>query len=214
MPVQPKPKQDIPPVDGMRVVPGTYTARVIYGPYRDSTTMLVKPDPRVQVDAAGLAQWEAASWETQNLVNALTASMDKLRDAQARLDVVDPLVMDQLKDTVALKRYNDQKAVVRKTIDSLQRKMMPGAEVQGIYEDPAQLMVQLQSQIFYLDPAFGTPNPPSGAPPSTYGLYRKNFKAGADEFNRSVEAFERGPWKDFEGIVQGLNLQLLKPLGQ
>jgi hypothetical protein len=140
--------------------------------------------------------------------------MDKIRDAESRMRTVDPLVTAQVKDTAALRRYNDMKSKLQGQIDSLKRRMMPGEDVQGIYEDPAQLVNQLQSLYFYLDPAFGTPNPPLGAPPSTFGLSMKKVRANADAFNKSVQAFEQGPWRDYENLVKGLNLQLLQPLGQ
>jgi photosystem II stability/assembly factor-like uncharacterized protein len=213
-PMQPKPKTEELPGDGVYVMPGKYTARLRYRNYADSTTILVKADPRVQVDQSGLAAWDAASKETQQLITGLTGSMDKLRNAQKQMATVDPLVQAQVKDTAQLKRYNMQKSRVEKQVDSLMRLMMPGEEVQGIYEDPAQLSIQLQSLFFYLDPAFGTPNPPQGAPPATYGLALKKVRSSADGFNRAVEGFERGAWKDFETMVKGLNLHLMPPLDQ
>ncbi|MCU0380084.1 MAG: hypothetical protein MUE58_02745 [Chitinophagaceae bacterium] len=213
-PTQPKPKQQVVPSDGMYVAPGTYIARVSYKTHMDSTRIEVKADPRAPVDAAGLAAWDAASWETQQMITGLTASMDKLRDAKERMGTIDPLAKAQVKDTAMLRRYNDQKSRVEKTIDSLSRKMMPGEDIQGIYEDPSQLVNQLQSLVFYLDPAFGTPNPPTGAPPSTFGLSMKKVKSNADAFNNSVDAFVNGQWREFEGLVKGMNLQLLQPLGQ
>jgi photosystem II stability/assembly factor-like uncharacterized protein len=213
-PMQPKSKTETLPGDGVYVMPGRYMARVRYRGHQDSTSIEVKADPRVQVDPAGLAAWDAASRETEQLINGLTASMDKLRSARQQMAVIDPLVQAQVKDTATMRRYKDQKSTVDKQIDSLQRLMMPGEDVQGIYEDPSQLANQLQSLFFYLDPAFGTPNPPLGAPPSTYGLSMKKVRSGADAFNKAVDGFERGAWKDFESLVKGMSLQLLPPLGQ
>ena len=158
-------------------------SRIKYGAFADSATVKVLADPRQQVDMAGLQQWQAAGMEFEKMVGGLTTSMDKLRDAKDRISLADKLVEDQVKDTAATRRYTEKKNAVNKEIDSLMRLVVQSEDIQGIYEDPSQLINKMMSAAFYLDPAFGTPNPPVGAPPATYGLAMKKVKADADSFN-------------------------------
>jgi hypothetical protein len=102
---------------------------------------------------------------------------------------------------------------VGKEIDSLMAKLTAPEDAQGIYEDPAQLMQKLQSVAFYLDPAFGTPNPPAGPPPSTFAIAMKNVKVNADAFNSSVLNWKERSWTVYEEMVKGLKLDVLRPLG-
>ena len=211
-PIMPKPKKEQTPGPGLYVLPGTYTVRIKYGAFADSATVKVLADPRQQVDMAGLQQWQTAGMEFEKMVGGLTTSMDKLRDAKDRISLADKLVEDQVKDTAATRRYTEKKNAVNKEIDSLMRLMVQSEDIQGIYEDPSQLINKMMSAAFYLDPAFGTPNPPVGAPPATYGLAMKKVKADADSFNNSVSSFMKGNWKQFEDLVKGLNLQVMQPI--
>ena len=211
-PITPKPKKEQVPGSGLYVLPGTYKVRIRYGNHADSANIKVLADPRQQIDMAGLQQWQTAGTEYQKMVNGLTASMDKLRDAKDRISLADKLVEEQVKDTTSVRRYNESKTSVNKTIDSLMRMMVQSEEIQGIYEDPEQLINKLTSAAFYLDPAFGTPNPPVGAPPATYSLAMKKVKSDSDAFNKQVNDFISGDWKQFEGLVKGLNLQVMQPI--
>jgi hypothetical protein len=129
------------------------------------------------------------------------------------MNVLDKLVAVQVKDTTVKRRYEENRKVIRKEIDSIMAKLTAPEDAQGIYEDPAQLMQKLQYVAFYLDPAFGTPNPPSGAPPSTFAMAFKNVSADAKVFNQSVSKWKETSWKRFEDMVKGLDLDLLRPLG-
>ena len=212
LPTMPKPKKEQAPNPGYYVVPGTYTVRVKYAGQTESATVKVLADPRQQVDMAGLEQWQSSALEFEKMASGITGSMDKLRDAKDRITLVDKLVEDQVKDTSALRLYTEKKKSVNAEIDSLMRMVVQAEDVQGIYEDPSQLINKLMSAAFYLDPAFGTPNPPVGAPPATYGLAMKKVKADADSFNNSVNPFVKGNWKQFEDLVKGLNLQVMQPI--
>ncbi|HSR40464.1 MAG TPA: hypothetical protein VLL95_16260, partial [Phnomibacter sp.] len=214
MPVQPKPKSEVQAPPGAYVIAGNYKVRIKYGSEADSAMVKVNNDPRKQVDAAGVAVWQAGYEEFTSTVNGVTASMDKLRDAKDQMNAVEKMVSAQVKDTAAKKRFADAHKLASKQVDSLMRLVAPGEEIQGIYEDPSQLMNKLMGAAFYLDPAFGTPNPPASAPPATFGWSMKKLKADAGAFNEAVKAFENKTWKQFEEVVKGLNLQLLPPLGQ
>lgn len=211
-PSQPKPKKETPPPAGTYVMPGTYKVRIIYGVWKDSTLVNVLTDPRIKTDMAGVRQWHEAAKELEVLAGSVTASMDQLRDAKDRVSLAEKLTDEQVKDTASLRRFSEKAAEMNRQINELMGKVMPSEDVQGIYEDPAQLMNKLQSVAFNLDPAFGTPNPPTGAPPATFSLASKKVKADADAFNKQVSEFISGNWKQFEDLVKTLNLQVMPTL--
>jgi len=212
-PVTPKPKTETPPAPGVFVSPGTYTAHISYGAFSDSQQVKVLADPRRQMDMAGVEQWHKSADAYFEMVGSVTRSADILRDAKERMTLLDKLVAEQVKDTIVKKRYDEKRKSVGKETDSLMAKLTAPENAQGIYEDPVQLMQKLQSVVFYLDPAFGTPNPPAGPPPSTFTLAMKNVKTEADAFNIAVLRWKDTNWVQFEELVKGLKLDLFRPLG-
>jgi photosystem II stability/assembly factor-like uncharacterized protein len=212
-PLTPKPKSETPPSPGVHVRPGTYTVLISYGAFSDSQQVKVLSDPRRKVDMSGVEQWHKSSDDYFSMVSGVTNSADILRDAKDRMSTLDKLVADQVKDTTAKKSYNEKRKALGKEIDSLMAKLTAPEDAQGIYEDPAQLMQKLQSVAFFLDPAFGTPNPPAGPPPSTFAMALKNVKKDADAFNLTVSNWKKTSWLNYEEMVKGMKLDLLRPLG-
>ncbi|HSK14002.1 MAG TPA: hypothetical protein VK907_12365 [Phnomibacter sp.] len=211
-PMVPKPKTDGPPPAGAYVKPGTYTLRVKYGDGTDSALVKVLSDPRQQVDLAGLEKWHEAVDGFFAMVQGITKSMDILRDAKERISLIDKLVAEQVRDTASKRSFGEKKVAMLKEIDSLMAKVMPGEDVQGIYEHPDQLANKVGGLIFYLDAAFGTPNPPAGAPPAMFYIARDKVQTEVDTFNKGVADWIKGNWKSFEEQVKGLNINVLAPL--
>lgn len=214
MPTQPRPKEGTLPSAGAPVQPGTYWVKMRYGSHTDSAQVKVLPDPRRSIDAAGVVRWHTAYTDFAAMVGTVTASADLLRDAKKRLTLLDELVTDQVKDTAARRQFAGQRSRTATTIDSLLSLLMHGEDVQGIYEDPKQLMIQLSGVAMYLEPAFGTPNPPGGAPPAAFYQSYKVVQAAAQQWNTSVQTWHSKDWKALESTVRVLNLSHLAPLGE
>jgi photosystem II stability/assembly factor-like uncharacterized protein len=213
MPNLPRPTEETPPPAGSLVMPGEYIVRIKYADKADSAKVKVMPDPRRTVDmAGGVAKWHDAMDDFSSLVNEVTASADVLRDAKKRLGLLEEMVKEQVKDTAMQRMFREKRGAVGKEIDSLMALLMPGEDVQGIFMDPAMLMSHLGTVGMVLEPAFGTPNPPGGAPPATFAPAYKKAKREADAWNGAVAGWLNGSWKTFEAWVRELNLSHLAPI--
>jgi photosystem II stability/assembly factor-like uncharacterized protein len=211
-PTEPRPTEDTTPPAGSLVMPGEYTVRIKYGDITDSGKLKVLPDPRRTVDMAGIEKWHAAMDEFSELVNGVTANADLLRDAKKRLGRLDEMVKEQVKDTTLQRLYRDKRGAVGKEIDSLMGLLMAGEEVQGIYEDPKLLMAQLAAANMILEPAFGTPNPPGGAPPASFDPALRKAGEEAESWRKTISKWYQGSWQSFEAWLKDLNLSLLAPI--
>ncbi|MFB3133474.1 MAG: WD40/YVTN/BNR-like repeat-containing protein, partial [Rhodothermales bacterium] len=87
-------REDVEP-PGASVLPGTYTARISYGDHKDSTTVTVKMDPRIDVNVADLEarlalydRWEANA----KLANDAT---ERIRKAKETIEAVGKRLGDQ-----------------------------------------------------------------------------------------------------------------------
>lgn len=212
LPVQPQPKgEDLVPPAGHPVSPGVYTVRLIYGDHRDETQVTVHPDPRMEVNLMATRQFYAA-WEDFNrYIAASTAAMDNLREAKQRVSQIDRMVAEQVNET-ALEQYKSQSENIKATIDSLMFIVMPGEDIQGIYDDPDQLIGKISAALFYFNPSFDAPNPAFHAPTRVHQRVVEHVKAEIEAFVDRVNRFFETDWKTFEQEVDALNLDVTKPV--
>src|SRR5690606_8694312 len=90
---------------GTTVLPGTYKLRVTFGDQKDSTSIVVKADPRVDVPLAVYEQRYAMIKGLQKLRSQATAATDRLRESKAIVEEYEKKIKeakrDDLKDAAA-----------------------------------------------------------------------------------------------------------------
>jgi len=154
-PSQEKPKKkDAPEPAGADVLPGTYTVRIHHGDATDSTTVTVRPDPRVDVPMEAL---KARLETTERLMQAMgsaTEAADRLRDAKMRTTQIDALF--EGRDDDAATEATEMGASMRDSIDALMEQVT-GKDVQGIRRDPTTVMARIGMAQFYLGSSTGAP---------------------------------------------------------
>ena len=132
---------------GLRVVPGTYTVRYRHGNHRDSTTVTVKPDPRVEgMRAAQEAKLELYD-RLKSLTETATEAADRLRTAKRTTTQIDDLIGDR--DDEAAQAATKRGTAMRDSIQTLMEEL-EGQDVQGIRRDPSVVASRLGMAGFYL----------------------------------------------------------------
>jgi photosystem II stability/assembly factor-like uncharacterized protein len=132
---------------GPEVVPGTYTVRYRYNGHVDSTTVTVRPDPRVEdMRAAQEAKLQVYDRLTA-LTEAATEAADRLREAKRTTSQIDDLLSDRDDDPAS--SVKEQGAAMRDSIQTLMDGV-EGKDVQGIRRDPSVVSARLGEARFYL----------------------------------------------------------------
>ncbi|MCO6475211.1 MAG: hypothetical protein J5I94_01250 [Phaeodactylibacter sp.] len=212
-PSAPKPKdKEALPSEGRPVAPGDYTVVVEYGESRDSASVKVYPDPRMDVELKEINAFYAAWDEWDQHIALATAAMDNLRDAESRLSSISSMVEEQVMDTAAVAAFKKTVKGLREQVDSLQFIVMPGEDIQGIYNDPAQLQTKISQANFYFSPSYEAPNPAFHAPTPVALAAVEDVKKDIEDFVRQVNAFFQVEWKAFEGAVDGMEMDITRPI--
>jgi hypothetical protein len=131
---------------GPEVLPGTYTVRYHHGDHVDSTSVTVRPDPRVD----GMRAAQEAKLELYDrlmaVTKAATKAADRLREAKRTTSQIDDLIDDR--DDEAATTVTERGASMRDSIQTLMEKV-EGKDVQGIRRDPSVVSARLGAVRFY-----------------------------------------------------------------
>lgn len=99
---------------GTLVLPGTYKLRVSFGDQKDSTSIIVKGDPRQHVAPSVTEQRYAMNKDLQKLTAMATKATDRLRESLEIVDEYEKKIKD-LSDPMAGSKRTDLKEVSTKT---------------------------------------------------------------------------------------------------
>ncbi|QXD15853.1 hypothetical protein GQ464_002575 [Rhodocaloribacter litoris] len=191
-PGQPKPKPDAAEPGGPRVLPGTYTVRVRHGDHRDSTTVTVHPDPRIDYDPAALAARDALIRRWMDRVALATEAADRLREAKEAVEMVNKQLGDR--DDETAKSLKERGKAVLDSLKAIEEQIR-GKEVQGIRRDPEVLTARLQTASRYLQSAYD-------APGQADRIALDAAEAKLREVLDATNAFFAGPWAAYRQAVE------------
>jgi hypothetical protein len=211
-PDQAKPAPDAPTPGGMPVMAGSYKVRLTYGDYKDSTTVNVKADPRMNVNPQDVNIFYNAYNDFAKNVSAVTSAMDNLREAKGRTNSIMAMVNDQLQDEKKKKDMQELSKKLTGVIDTMMLSVMPDESIKGIFDDPDMLLSRIGSVATYFTPTFGTPNPPFHAPTEGHKAVMQNVKKEINDFINKVNNFFASDWANFEQQVDALKLDITKPI--
>lgn len=110
-------KPDADPPSGPRVLPGSYTVRMVYKDDSTERNFQVLPDPRTSVSVADLNAREEGIQKWYSITKATASAFNQLKEAKKTLDKVDGMLSmtaDSIKDTLST-----QARVLRDSIDAL-----------------------------------------------------------------------------------------------
>ncbi|HMQ47203.1 MAG TPA: hypothetical protein PKA00_06815 [Saprospiraceae bacterium] len=208
---KPKDKKALPPA-GHPVVPGIYTLEMTYGTTTASTLITVHADPRMQVNQAEIQAYYTAWEDFDRKIEKATLAMDNLRAAKARIKALQPLIEEQVESEESKKSIAEAGKKVGQQIDSLMNLVMPGEEVQGIFNDPDKLGSRIGQAYTYFAPSFEAPNPAFHLPSPTTGIIVADVAEAIQAFVEQVNQFITKEWKDYEVQIDQLGLDITKAI--
>ena len=148
-------RRDVEP-PGASVMPGTYTARIHYGDHKDSTTVTVKMDPRVDVNRADLEARMALYDRWEKHAKVASDATERMRKAKETIDAVNKRLADR--DDDAAKDLKKQGKAVSDSLTAL-TELFSGKDVQGIRRDPMTVMSRLFTARSYVSSGMNAPDP-------------------------------------------------------
>lgn len=199
-PNTPKPKPGSAQPGGIPAGPGTYTVKLVYAGQEDSTTVTVKPDPRMAFNPAHYAENIARMQRLQAITERATAAMDQLDDAKASLERIKGMIEDSGLDNK--KALTEEAKAMDKQVTALQETVRPKKDVQGIFRDPQLAGSLLGSARGY----FNAYNQPNG----NQMRVLDQAEAAAQAALQSIEAFLEKEWADYRLKIEALSLSPFK----
>jgi photosystem II stability/assembly factor-like uncharacterized protein len=188
---------------GTTVLPGTYKLRLSFGDQKDSTSLTVKYDPRVDVSPSVYEQRYAMLKDLQKLRALATAATDRLRESKEIVEEYEKKIKDARRDD--LKDAGDRSKAVKDSIDSLFDFILGKIDKrQGIVRSPT------PTPVSYIGTAQGyigrSRDPVSDTD-------RRVFKHAEDkiaEVTKRVNTFYDTTWKQYREMMEKVSLSPFK----
>jgi hypothetical protein len=184
---------------GADVLPGTYQLVVMYGPYKDSTSIEVRSDPRFPDDAQTAVRVQKLQREFEELSGAAATAANNLREAREATDRVSGLIADQ----ESFKDLAKQTKTMADSIRKLENLLHGQEEVKGYYDEPHTIASKMGLLSYYIGTTYGEPSQ------ATLVLYKQTREA-LEEQLKTIDAFLQGAWMDYRRQAGGSQLPLFK----
>lgn len=181
------------------ILPGDYNIVLEYNEQFDTTSVSVKPDPRIEYNEATWKSKIAKLDQLWKITNTATKAMDQIRDAEASIKSfasrMDKLDKDGKK---TLKDLNKAAEDSLKIAKNLMRYDM--GKKQGIVRRPDKLAENLGTASYYIYSAVD-------APTSTADFMIKKCQKQLDEFLEAHNKFFSEDWKKYKEEVSKLKFK-------
>jgi hypothetical protein len=189
---------------GIDVLPGTYKLRMTFGDTKDSTNIVVRYDPRVEMDRSVLEQQYAWGKTLQGYRQVAADAMKRLRNSMEIAKTYESQMKKLDEDG-----YKESIDLSKQIQDSISAIMDPivGAESdkQGIVRNAREVPVTSR-----ISRASGYLYSSDKAPGATEERLRKHAEDAVKEMVDEVNAFFAGPWEDYRRAMQQLDVDPFK----
>ena len=151
-----EPKEDTDEPGGSHVLPGTYKAIFTFEKNKDSTSIIVRNDPRSDLSLTELKAKSDAISNMDKVVEKATASFNRLKEADKTIATIDTQLVnapDTVKNDIA-----KQGKSLKDSIANLMKLYMQPKDAKGINRSPKALSEALGNAQEYLESSKGTPN--------------------------------------------------------
>ncbi len=196
------PAEDADDPSGQYVLPGTYKLVGLFNGFKDSTTITVRLDPRLDITAADLEARNAMIVQLSDEVNRAQIAFKALRDVRKDIKMIESLLVNSPDSTQ--KMFKDSVKVLNKKIAELEKGFMEPENVKG-YTSEINLGTYLGNTGSYLYSSLGDP-----------GSNARNMLAQTKvEVGKNVIAvneFLDNDWSGFKAFVQELKWPIFKDI--
>jgi len=187
---------------GDYVVPGKYKITTAYNKVKDSVSVNVTTDPRLNITSADLAQRTAAVKEFNKEVDIAHKAFKALQDIRKDIRMTETM-MANAPDSIQTK-IKDKHKELNKKIGEIEVKFMEPEDVKG-YTNPINLNSYLYSTNSYINSALGDP----GA--NAKDMLRKTHSE-VEKVVKEVNDFIEKDWKEYKEFIAKWSWPLYKNL--
>jgi hypothetical protein len=189
------------------VLPGTYKLVLSYGDAKDSTSVTVNSDPRMEIPISALKETAKIQETIGELTEKLAIAVDELKSAKSIIEVNEKLAAadargkKELKDVFTANK--ETKAKIETILDSI---FGVEDDRQGIVRSPAATVMSI----------LGTPrrylsNDFDGPGKNEQNLVRLAEEA-VDEAIADINSFIENEWPSYKSTIESANLSAFKDI--
>lgn len=196
----PKPDADPPPF-GPKVLPGTYKLVFHYGELKDSTSLKVYADPRLEVSLEELKAHAAVTKEYFAMVRKAASSFDQLMEAKKTIKRVDEALVnlpDSTKKEIATLGKH-----LRDSIQQLEELVMRPENLKGIQRRFKNLNATFSAVNRYIRNQEAAPN-------KTVEILMEKARNETAELLEKINQFLANDFADYQKQVEALEFSLFK----
>ena len=203
MPNRNEPKPDADEPWGISALPGTYKVMMIYGEFKDSTTVQVLPDPNDEtLPAVTKKRYDGALAFYKN-VEKLTAALDKMREMEKTIKLISEQWVN-VPDSVKKEAIKSGDAL--KDSIAAYKKMIVGTEGgKGIQRDPNTINGAIWNALGYISADDGAKNTNA-----TYAA--KTAVRRIDEMVEKVNGLINKDWPKYKELAEKVPYSLFKSI--
>jgi hypothetical protein len=192
-------KDQLEPGGGPRVLPGSYKIVFHYAGQRDSATLVVQPDARLDITLAEMEAKSAAIRDFFKQIDKVRAAYERLKAAEKTIKLVEEQwvnVPDSIKKD-ALKLGKS----LRDSISNLKAAFFEQKELKGIQRNPNFLNSIHSTALGYLNAGRGAPN-------ETTQLAIRNAQVAAEKVLGRVDRLLDKPWAEYRQKAEAIPYSL------
>jgi photosystem II stability/assembly factor-like uncharacterized protein len=202
MPTNSEPNKDqLEPWGGPTVNPGTYKVIAQFGDYKDSTTINVIEDPRLNYTVAERQAKADAINDLNKSIEKAEKAYNRLKDAEKTMKLIDDQFVNVPDSTK--KVVTDLAKPIRDSIANLKSLFFSQKEIKGIQRNPDFLNSRFWKARGYISEGRAEPN-------ATAKIAVNEVN---EELNRTVEKINTlfdNPWTEYKTAVEGVKYSLFK----
>ena len=190
---------------GRTVLPGTYKVKFSYGEFSDSTMVIVKTDPRIEMPISALRETAELRSELDTLRSRLADATTLLAEAKEIVEFNEKLVENDKRSEEELKSFKEANEEIKKQITALQDSVFGEEDDrQGITDNPnITVMNRIYAPFRYLGSDY---NGPGETERNLLRLAREAVNGAIAEIN----SFFEEQWPAYRSTVEEANLSPFK----
>lgn len=179
---------------GLKVLPGLYKVVMKLGDHVDSTTVDVRPDPRMKYDVAAMESSYRFRTDFYNKLDIVKEAVFQMQSSQRTLKRYGDL-LDEMADREKAKALKDTVKALEKKLKAFEERVF-GKKVEGYFDQPKVLVRRYYKANRYL-----TSN--NGRVTESSKILTSEFLEAVQEFLADLNAFYEKDWADFQRISGG-----------
>jgi hypothetical protein len=188
---------------GTSVLPGIYKLRLTFGDQKDSTTINVKADPRIQVTQSVMDQRYAMLKDLQKLTAAVTKATDRMNESLNILEEFEKKIKESKRTD--LKDASDKTIAMKDSINALFDFILGKVDKrQGIVSS------EVPSPVSYIQTASGYISQSTDPVTDTDKRVYKHAEDKISEVINRVNKFYSSAWPAYRAMMEKVNLSPFK----